>query len=177
MKSKINTSNLVLISLFIAMNIIFSKFLAINMDFLRIGFGFVPTAFCSMLFGPLIGGIAAIISDIIGAFLFPTGAFFPGFSISSLLTGIVYGIFLYKKPKSVFRLTLTVFIICLIINLGLNTLWISMLYGKAFMVLLVPRILKEFIMIPIQVVVLKAIWQYLIEKNNVIYEKFNSRVK
>ena len=39
-------------------------------------------------------------------------------------------------------------------NIGLNTLWVSITTGKAFIVLLGTRIIKEIVMVPIQIVVI-----------------------
>ena len=85
-----------------------------------------------------------------------------------LLTGLTYGLFLYNKPK-VFNITLSVLIITLVIHLGLNTLWISILTGKAYRVLILPRIIKELLLIPVQIILIHFSWQYAGRK---IREKF-----
>ena len=66
-----------------------------------------------------------------------------------MLAGLIYGCLLYHKPLSIKRIVIAEFLVKLIVNCGLNTLWISMLYGKAFFVLLPMRLLKNVIMLPI----------------------------
>lgn len=43
----------------------------------------------------------------------------------------------------------------------LNTLWLVIMYDKAFMVLLGTRVIKELIMIPVQVVTILALVRVL----------------
>jgi len=102
-----------------------------------------------------------VLGDIIGATLFPTGAFFIGYTISTAISGLIYGLLLYKKEDNsytdkqfIIRLIISVILVTCISNIGLNTLWISITTGKAFIVLLGTRIVKELIMIPIQIVVI-----------------------
>ena len=154
------TNILVLMSLLISLEIILTRFLAIQTPIVRIGFGFLPIAFSSILFGPIIGGITAALADILGMIIAPKGPYFPGFTISALITGIVYGIFLFQKPKSSTRISLASCIIILFINIGLNTLWVSILTGNPFFAVLPPRIIKELAMFPIQVVVIYTAWKY-----------------
>jgi len=161
---KLDVKTLILASLFISLNIIFSRFLSINTPLFRIGFGFLPTALCGIILGPIIGGISAVIADLVGFALNPTGTYFPGFTLSALLTGTIYGFFLYKKPKTTFRFLIPVTIVCLFINLILNTYWLSILLGNGFFALMPSRLLKEFIMIPIQFTLIKAVYQYLSPK-------------
>ncbi len=97
MKSKNKVKVLVNVALLVAMEVVLARFLSINTPIVRIGFGFVPIAICGMLYGPMMAGVAGAMSDIIGAVLFPTGAYFPGFTVSAALTGIVFGLFLYNR--------------------------------------------------------------------------------
>ena len=60
----------------------------------------------------------------------------------------------YFIKKKIIRLIISVILVTCISNIGLNTLWISINTGKAFIVLLGTRIVKELIMIPIQIVVI-----------------------
>lgn len=156
------TRVLVLMGLFIAINVILSRFVTpIDLPYVRVSFGFIATAFSSILLGPILGGLSAAIADILGFFLKPsTGSFFPGFTVSALLAGIFYGLFLHKKPESLLRTVLAVISITLIIDLGLNTYWLSILYKKAWVILLGQRIVKSAIMLPIQVTLIHLLWRY-----------------
>ena len=82
---------LISISLLVALSIIAKRFLGYNDKIISVSFGFVPIAMAGMLFGPLGGVMAAVIADLIGALLFPTGPFNPGFTLAAALTGLTYG--------------------------------------------------------------------------------------
>lgn len=149
-------------ALFIAMEVVLTRFLSIQTPIVRIGFSFIPIALSAIMFGPIFGGVTAALADIIGMMIFPNGGtYFPGFTLSAFLTGAIYGLFLYKKTKSFLRVSLTVIIISLFVNLGLDTLWLWMLLGDGFMAILPPRIIKVLVMLPIQIVFIKSIWHYL----------------
>lgn len=95
--------------------------------------------------------------------LFPTGgSFFPGFTLTAFLTGVVYGVFLYNKPKTWPRIIGAVLIVCLVINLGLDTLWLSILMGKGYIALLPTRIMKAVLMIPVQTFIIGIIWKKVV---------------
>lgn len=121
-------------------------------DFLRIGFAFIPNELTGMLFGPVAGGFMGAIADIAKYAVKPIGAFFPGFTISGLLAGLIYGVVLYKKPVSLKRIIVANTLVTVFVNLLLNTYWLTILYGNAFAVLLPARIIKEAILLPIDIV-------------------------
>lgn len=155
------TRILVFLSLLVAMDVVLIHMVpVIQVDIIRISFGFVPQSFSSMLFGPLIGGVGAVLGDIIGMIIAPKGAYFPGFTLSALLTGIIYGLFLFRKPKTLLRITLAVLCITLFVDIGLNTYWLTILLGKGYMVMLPARIIKSAVMLPVQVSVIYLLWRY-----------------
>ena len=59
---------------------------------------------------------------------------------------MLYGCFYYKKPITFWRVLLAKFTVMLICNVLLNTLCLSVLYGKGFMVILPARVIKNLIM-------------------------------
>lgn len=154
----------VYLAMFIAITCVLSRFLSIQLPFIKITFSFIPIALAAMIFGPVYGGVAAGIEDLIGAILFPKGAFFPGFTLSATLVGVIYGLVLYKKPKTTARFIIANLIIAVGINILLNTSWLAIMYDKGFMALSVARIAKALIMIPIEVIMLKLSWKYIGEK-------------
>jgi len=145
------TKTLVITSLLIAITIILARFLAINTSFVRISLEFLPIALSAILSGPIIGGITGAIADIIGATLFPTGTFFPGFTLSAFLAGIFYGIFLYKKELTIIRIIIAVIIKVIVVDLILVTLWLIILYKLPLEALIVARLIKSSLIIPIEV--------------------------
>lgn len=156
-----NTRVIILMGLLIALDVVLTRFLSIQLLTLRIGFGFIPVALAAIMFGPILGGVTAAAADIIGMMLFPNGAYFPGFTLSAFLSAAIYGVYLYRKPKSILRIGLAVLTIILIIDISLNTVWLTMLYNKAFFVILGPRVIKNLIMIPVQTSVIYVLWKYI----------------
>ncbi len=152
---------IILSALLLAMLIILSRFLSISTPVLKISFAFVPTMLCAVWLGPKWTVLLNVLGDIIGATLFPTGSFFIGYTISTAISGFIYGILLYKKESNsysnlqfIIRLIISSTLVAVIVNMGLNTLWTSITTGSAFIVLLGTRFVKQLIMIPIHVVVI-----------------------
>ena len=115
-----------------------------------------------MLFGPLFGGIAAALADLVGMMLFPSGPFFPGFTLTAFMTGAIYGLFLYKKPATLVQISLAVIVVTVVITLGLDTVWLWLITGQGIWAILPVRIIKALIMAPIQVAVIQAMRRYVI---------------
>ena len=75
-----NTKKIVIIAMLVAFDVIFSRLLAFNILIATVGLGFAAAAVCAMLYGPAWAGVCAALADFVGALLFPTGAYFPGFT-------------------------------------------------------------------------------------------------
>lgn len=115
--------------------------------YIRITFSGIPNQIVAYLFGPAVGCLFGGLLDILKFIIKPTGAFFPGFTISAALGGAVYGMLLYRRPVRLWRVFLSQLIIKVFINVGLNTLWLKMLYGKGFFALLPGRIASNAVML------------------------------
>ena len=153
---KISTKNLTAMALLIALEIILSRFLSLSAWNTKIGFSFVPVVIAAILLGPVYAGIVGALADFVGALLFPIGAYFPGFTLTAFLTGMVYGLFLYKR-QSLPRILGAVAVNQFILSLLRNTLWISVLYGSPFGPLLVTRLVQSAILTVVQIVVIELI--------------------
>lgn len=152
---------MVLAGLLLAISIIIDRFSIPIPGVTILGFGFIVTSTASMLFGPVYGGIFGGVADVLKHFIAPKGEFFFGWTLNSILAGIIYGLFLYRKgynmdskKQLLLRLIICKIIISIFINLGLGTLWLSMTIGKSYLVLLIPRITKELILFPINTLIL-----------------------
>lgn len=149
------TQNLVICGLMAALAVVLSYVASIDFGpYIRIGFSGIPNRIVEFLFGPIVGSIFGGMLDILKYLIKPSGPFFFGFTFDAMLASIIYGSLLYKKPVKLWRIALAEFLAKLIVNCGFNTLWISMLYGKGFFLLLPARILKNAIMLPIDTAIL-----------------------
>ena len=146
MKSKkLTTRTLLIMASLIALTIILSRFLSFSVWNMKIGLDFIPIAVAALIFGPLEAGIVAALSDFLGAILFPIGPYFPGFTCTAFLVGIIYGVFLHSDRRwfSILCAVLAHQIAC---SQFLNTLWISILYSSPYWPIFVTRLLQTVIM-------------------------------
>jgi len=176
----ITVKQMVIIALLIAIQVVLTRFLSIPTPIVRIDLGFIPIVIIAVLFGPVYAGIAGAMADFIGAMLFPFGPFFPGFTFSAFLIGAAYGLFLYKcdtgfKP-GIIRIVLAAFIVTVVLQLGLETLWVSIIsvgnpeseyssLRQAYTALLYVRGVRTAFMLPIQIVLIKL----MISNKNIFY--------
>lgn len=156
---KLNTKKLVMMSLLVAIQVILSRFLSINAWNLKIGFAFAPVALSGIMMGMGPTAIVAVVADLLGALLFPSGMFFPGFTLTALLHGATYGLLLHRTQNPV-RIGLAVAIDQLVLGLLLNTLWISILYGSPYLGVMVTRVPQCLIMLPVEFVIITMLAKF-----------------
>ncbi len=145
------TKGIAIVGLLVAMNITLGR-IGITTPVVRITFAFLPTALIGLLFGPWVAGVAAVLADLLGFIIGGgVGGFFPGFTLSAFLTGLVYGIFLHKREVSTKRIIMAEVVIALVINLTLNTIWLRMLTQNPIVVLLPPRLIQNAVMIVVRI--------------------------
>lgn len=149
-KELFHTGTIVVCGLMAALAVTLSMVASIDIGpYIRIGFSGLPNRVVECLFGPVVGSLFGGMLDVLKYILKPSGPFFIGFTLNVMLAGVIYGTLLYRKPVTVGRIVAAEFLTKLLVNCVLNTLWISMLYGKGFFVILPLRVLKNAIMLPI----------------------------
>ncbi len=168
MKNNSYAKKLVIVGLMIALNIILVRFLSIKTPMVRISFGFLPIAIVGILYGPIWGGIAGAVSDVIGITLMPIGTPFFGFTLTAFLAGVFYGFFLHNKEISYKNVIVAVLPVVVVCDLLLNTYWLQLLYGNAFVAMLPLRLLKIAILAPLQVVTIHLVWNKIIAKTRAL---------
>ena len=67
----------------------------------------------------------------------------------------------FSKKELTIRLIISSVIAAVIVNMLLNTLWLVIMYDKAFIALLGTRAIKELIMIPVQIITILALVKVL----------------
>ena len=149
------------VAMFVALSIILGAFTVPIGNFLKIGFSSLTTVSVGYLFGPIVGSIFGAVTDVVKYVIKPTGPFFPGFTLNAVIAGFVYGSILYKKQVSIKRIFAAEFFVSLICNIFLGTLWLNVLYGKAFIAILPMRALKNIILLPINSFMAFAILKFL----------------
>ncbi len=156
-----NVRTLTLAALITAIGIITTSLKIPISTILEIRISSLPLAVAGYLFGPGIAAVIGIISDIGGFLIWPTGPYFPGFTFSAAISGIIFGTLLHKKDGSfpgISRVILAVVINTVLVNLLLHSLWLTLLYGKGgFVAVMSARLIKELVMIPIYIILIIAV--------------------
>lgn len=128
-----SVKNLVLMSILIALQVI-AHLITLPSGFgdLGLSLGYLFIAINCMFFGPVNGLIIGFIGDNIGYLIAPTGTYFFGYTLSAMLAAFVYGLCFYKTKISFTKVLISRFIVNLLINVLLGTLWIAIMYGFTF---------------------------------------------
>ncbi|MDW7667876.1 MAG: folate family ECF transporter S component [Bacillota bacterium] len=125
-----STKALVTISLLTSISIILARVMGIMIPVagfpaLKINFSTIPIMLSGILFGPVAGFMTGGVADVIGYLINPQGGpFFPGFTLSTALTGMIPGLVYkvitkYDKVKKInFNYINGLFIILTTLGLG-----------------------------------------------------------
>ena len=131
-KRSVNTlETLVCLAILTALQVVLSRFLSVQMWNMKYGFSFIPVMLAANLYGSL--GAAAVygVGDLIGALVFPTGTYFPGFTLTAVITGVVWGLLLKGKIKPV-KAVCAVVSVQVCCSFLLNSYWISFISGAPY---------------------------------------------
>jgi len=155
MKKLRDTNTLTLAAMLTTLGIVLG-FLKIPINqIIEIRFGSLPIGIAGMSLGPGIAAIVGALTDIGGYLVKPTGPFFPGFTISGIVSGLIFGFILYNKKPTLARIIAAEAVHTLIVGIIMNTYWLDMMYiKKGFFVTLVARLPKELVMLPINILML-----------------------
>jgi len=175
-----STRNLVICAMMAALAIVLSYTTSFYITpTIKIGFSGLPNRLVDFMFGPVVGAIFGGVMDVLKFLIKPDGGFFFGYTLTAIAGGLIYGLFYYrlqiKKPleinvetetrtmlfwawvklnaKTILLIFIANALVKIICNIGMNTLWTSMMNGKAWLALIPPRLLKNLIQIPVDTVV------------------------
>ena len=99
---------------------------------LHVFFDYTPKALCAMVCGPAAALGVGFVMDILGFLARPMGAFFPGYTVTTMVAMLIYALGFYNQKITIPRIAITKLAVNVICNIGLNSLWNSILMGKAF---------------------------------------------
>lgn len=137
-------------AMFAAISIVIGAFTVPIGNVLKIGFSTIANQFVYYLFGPAVGGLFGGALNVLKFFIHPTGGeFFPGWTIGAALAGVLYGMMFYKKPLTFRRVLVAEFVVALVCNVLLGTLWLNIMYGKGFLLQLPIRAFKNLLLWPV----------------------------
>ncbi len=148
------------VGLLIGISVVLTRYFGIMIPIagimgLRLSLGEIPLYLTGIMFGPLAGGAAGAAADLIGMAIAPVGPYFPGFTLSAALTGVIPGLILFRRGTraSYIWLLIAVGIAGVTVTL-LNTFWLSMMIQEGVYALLPTRALSRVLIIPLHALVL-----------------------
>ena len=158
-KVSVNAKKIATIGMLLALQVIAGRFFSIKLELVTIGFIFLPLSLTGALFGPIWGGVAGVLGDFLIAV---TGSFgyFPPMATTAFLSGLIYGLFLYRKPLTTKRI-----ILCVL----LQTYWLTMLTGKGYWVLMPTRLIQNLMVAPVSIVCMRLILPRVVSAVNALY--------
>ncbi|QFJ55987.1 folate family ECF transporter S component [Pseudobutyrivibrio xylanivorans] len=154
MKKLRDTKTLTVAAMLTAIGIVLGFFKIPVNQFIEIRFGSMPICLAGMLFGPGVGAVVGALVDIGGYLVKPTGPFFPGFTVSSAVSGIIYGLVLHGRRFTLPRIAVAQTIHMVVVGIILNSYWLNLLYFQnGYIATIVMRLPKELIMLPINIAI------------------------
>lgn len=118
---------------------------------LKLYFSFLFVGLGAYVYGPVVAMLAGAVIDTVGFLLASYGEpYFPGFLITAVVSGLVYGLLLYGQKVSLWRCLLTKGIINFAINVALGSVWKAMLYGKGYLYYFTTGLWKNAVLLPVE---------------------------
>jgi ECF transporter S component (folate family) len=144
----------------------------ITPEFRLITFSYLTDALTAMLFGPIAGLLFAFAGDLIGFFASSGsgGAYFPGFALSEMITCLIFAVFFFRRRITWFRVTVAWILHLAVVLLGINSLWLILMYGMdAGTVFTAVRLVGNILQSPVHI----ALTFFILRKVGEIWDKGN----
>ncbi len=137
-----------LLALRIALGFFANGTLAFFGNNVKLSGAFLPIAVTGVMFGPVPAALVGALGDILSFLMNPVGgAYFPGFTISGLLTGFIYGMAFYKNNVTIPRVVIAWLVNMFVVETFLAAYWLYILYGAAsgtpYMIYLSTRFISQ----------------------------------
>ena len=124
----------------------------------RVTWGFLAPAVCGMVGGPVTALVFGAAEDTINYMIAPSGPYFPGYMLTTMIGTFLYALFLYRmRDTRPHKLLVRVFLAKLctnILNVVLGSLWSAILYSKGYYYYMVKSFWKNLVMLPVQTAML-----------------------
>ncbi len=167
MKELSSVKSLTLASMILAIIVImgfFANFTLTIFPMVKISFGFVPQSIGAMILGPVVSSMICGLGDILSYFFNPQGgAYFPGWTINAILTGLIFGAFLYKNNTSLKNIVFAKIIILVFVEILLGSLWLNIQFGMPFFATLITRAVANTLAAPFEVAIIYFVGKALIK--------------
>lgn len=130
-------------------------------DGLRVTWGFLGRSVCAMVGGPITALAFSFVEDTLAFVLNPTGPYFFGYTLTTMIGTFLYAIFLYRAKVTVLRVFLAK-LSTNVLNVVLGSLWSAVLYSKGYLYYMTTSAVKNTLMLPVQTLMLVVLFAALI---------------
>ena len=153
---------LALMAVFVALKTATSGIFIPVAENLRISLSFLFMSVAGAILGPVAGMVVGLVGDIVGYMMFPTGAFFIGYTISAMAGILVYALFLYHQKITIPKLILAKAVNNYIVNVLMGSCWSAMLYSKGYWFYFTNSIIKNTVLLPLEILGLIAVFDLIL---------------
>lgn len=154
------TRKMLILALLMAINIAISSFFIEVGPNLRLYFTYIVNMVVAANFSLSTVIIYAIVQDFLAFFLFPSGPFFLGYTLTAVAGCVIYYIFLHKEIN-LKNIIISKTLVNVLVNIGLNSLWSSILYSKGYIYYLTKSTVKNLLMLPIEILLFYTIYRLI----------------
>ena len=138
-----------------------SQIPSIHIGTARITWGYLARSLCAMVGGPVNALVFGAAEDTITYVLHPTGPYFPGYMLTTMLGNFIYALFLYRAQFSVPRVFFAK-LLTNVQNVFLGSLWDHILLDKAYLLTMTTRFYKNALLLIPQTVILCLLFAALL---------------
>ncbi|MDR1101627.1 MAG: folate family ECF transporter S component [Clostridiales bacterium] len=160
------TRTLTISALLVAAYLLLDRFTIPITPTLHISVKFAAIALAGCLYGAKIGACVGGLCDVIGYFAYPKGAFFWGFTLSAIIVGVIFGLIAGRKTPSIWRVLLAQILCTIVVDLALNTYWLSLMYGMNAWIAFIGRYAEKLLMLIPMTGLIFLLWKVCNRKNN-----------
>lgn len=148
-----NVKTLVFMALLVAMHLVLTRVLVIDLGAYRISVGSVCTILAGLWLGPVAGGVCGFASDIIGCFM-KGYAVNPFITVAAILWGVLPALVRplianKKKTGKTVGICVAIVVTAILSSLVLTTAGLVIMLGYNFYAIMPGRLIQFAIMIPI----------------------------
>lgn len=147
---------------------------------LTIRFTYLATATAGLIAGPIGALVYGFTVDILDFFMNPQGSFFFGYTLSAMFGALFYALFFYRQRITILRIALCRICVNYLVNVLLGAFWSSVLYSKGYIYYLGKSLVKNTIMLPVEVVIMVVFFGLLlpaIKSTGLIPPEQNQKIK
>lgn len=159
---KLNGRTIVFAAVLVAMNLVLSRVLAINIGpTIRITISATPIYLASLWFGPLVGGICGGLGDLLGC-LIQGYAPNPLILVSSVLSGVLPAVFkkyVFRDRINTWKIAVMLIVNEIIGSLGFTVLGLHVYYATPWSVLYATRTLQTIALTIANTILVSLLYQ------------------